>query len=238
MIENLKCCLAHPMTALRTLKNKVNEVITGHNELVEKVDNLPTGGGGGGSLPTGGEAYQMLVTNHKGEAEWQPRPFYEQVNEIDKLQYSATMLEQGAYMLTPMNSLSGRQYVLGETYEVQFLFIGAGEITPQGSTKCRQHMDGIYFGNMSFLNGESDVVYEDTGEYYLIGFMPTINVIMFQGDGEISIVEITGQTSQSIHLPAKYAPCVVSPSGTKYKIVVSDEGTLSAEQVEIEPLYP
>jgi len=54
MIENLKCCLAHPMTALRTLKEKINEVITGHNSLVEKVDNLPAGGGsaeGGSSGP-------------------------------------------------------------------------------------------------------------------------------------------------------------------------------------------
>lgn len=48
MIEKLSCCLAHPMTALRTLKDKLNEVITGHNALVKKVDNLPAGGGGGG----------------------------------------------------------------------------------------------------------------------------------------------------------------------------------------------
>lgn len=55
MIENLKCCLAHPMTALRTLKEKINEVITGHNELVAKVNNLPTDGGGStGSGSTGG----------------------------------------------------------------------------------------------------------------------------------------------------------------------------------------
>lgn len=61
MLEKLTCCLAHPMTALRTLKNKINEVITAHNALVNKVDNLPTGGGsgdtGGGSASSPG----MLV---------------------------------------------------------------------------------------------------------------------------------------------------------------------------------
>lgn len=42
MIEKLTCCLAHPMNALRTLKEKINEV-------VDAVNNLPEGGGGGGS---------------------------------------------------------------------------------------------------------------------------------------------------------------------------------------------
>lgn len=63
MLEKLTCCLAHPMTALRTLKNKINEVITAHNELVNKVDNLPAGGGGGGgsSEPvTGGAGVAIL----------------------------------------------------------------------------------------------------------------------------------------------------------------------------------
>lgn len=42
-IEKLACCLAHPVTALRAIKEKVNEIIDGL-ELVE------AGGGGGGNL--------------------------------------------------------------------------------------------------------------------------------------------------------------------------------------------
>lgn len=71
MIENLKCCLAHPMTALRTLKEKINELITGHNELVEKVDNLPAGGGEGG---TGGEAHGPSIVYIGVQASWDMIP--------------------------------------------------------------------------------------------------------------------------------------------------------------------
>lgn len=37
-IEKLACCLAHPVTALRSIKEKVNEII-------DAVENLPAGGG-------------------------------------------------------------------------------------------------------------------------------------------------------------------------------------------------
>lgn len=49
-IEKLACCLAHPVTALRAIKEKIDEIIDGHNGLTGEVNNLKlTGGGGSGS---------------------------------------------------------------------------------------------------------------------------------------------------------------------------------------------
>ena len=47
-LEKLSCCLAHPMNALRNLKQKINEVIAAFNDHLE---NHPAGEGGGGGEP-------------------------------------------------------------------------------------------------------------------------------------------------------------------------------------------
>lgn len=105
-------------SCLATNKETMAVSIQGAGEL-KKIDPkfLPEGAGGG--LPTGGEPYKQLVTDGKGNAVWEDRPCYMDMDvEILPETIVETDPEQEgiAYILAPLTQFP----VAGETYNIVY----------------------------------------------------------------------------------------------------------------------
>lgn len=86
----------------------------------------------------------------------------------------------------------------------------------------------VCFGNASMLFDSQ----EDTGETFMVGQgVGAQNIcFMFSEEGEYTIsLYAMGETVEP--LPEEYMPLLTSPNGTKYKLTVADDGTLSAVAV-------
>lgn len=103
-LEKLTCCLAHPMTALRSLKNKVNEVITAHNDLVDKVENLPTGEGGETTATAGVCLVKFTAKANDGYTEYTSPTKDKLYSEIDATYKNGGLLCGRATIESPLDT--------------------------------------------------------------------------------------------------------------------------------------
>ena len=185
-------------------------------------------GTGGGSLPTGGEPHQALVTNANGETVWQPLTHYMSTTAdgVGK-EYQADYMD-GMYALTLVSGSKEHEFIVGNKYDITIRFGGA-YVEHYAGVEYKSIGDSHGLGNVA-LAGEG----ENTGERFLIAFVHPFPVLI-PGEGfaeaTVDSVHISGIYADPHPLPSRYMPCIISPNGTKHKLVVSDDGTLSTEVI-------
>ena len=114
------------------------------------------GGGGGSGLPTGGAAYQQLVTDGEGNAKWADRLAYETdpiIAEVFPEQTVAFSLQGNAYMASTSQQ---HVFVVGNPYTVKW-------DGTEYECVCSEFSGKAYIGNQSILTGT-----DDTGEPFFI----------------------------------------------------------------------
>ena len=99
--------------------------------------------------------------------------------------------------------------------------------------ECKKHTDYVcYVGNLSLYIGYG----EDTGEpFFIMHDNFSINkhlVYLYTRERSTHEVKLFCYEMKPKGLDEKYMPTLTSPNGTKYKLTVADDGTLSAVAVE------
>lgn len=189
------------------LMDDVEKAIERANEAAERAENAAGSGGGGGGLPTGGGAYQQLVTDGDGNAMWEDRTHYSVMEEV-------TVLPDGDYEIDPsMNAIMFMTpftptLVVGGEYRVTI----DGEVfAATGTAASADGMDIVYIGNPSFISvGESNglpfvmMVLADAGMAESVGFYGMMAVV--GGDDTTVHLKVTGTAETTVKIPAKYIP--------------------------------
>lgn len=235
-LDKLDCCLAHPMNAIRTLFNKINDVIEKHNALVSKVDTIDYGDGSGKGekIPNTGEPHMHLVTDSEGGFKWEPRTHFDRVSDSFKnFTYNTETVEgmENIFMFTPAEPYNGQDLILGETYLVTFISESKGLVVV-GDMECRQYAGSLYFGNVALSGDEEINEGDNTGEDFVV-FLSNPGICIHNGGkypSDIIRIGIQGRLIESIHMPAKFMPCLISPSGYKFVLGVTDEGEIRVWQ--------
>lgn len=151
-------------------------------------------GSGGGGLPSGGEPYQQLVTDGKGNAKWENRLAYSSFTERELMPeqtvaFSAS--EGGAYMADAPVSFN-----LDEGLEYKVTFDGQ-----QYDCVCAIYSQSMpYIGNISGLDGN------DTGEPFLFLFTGETYVWLSYDTNASHTIAVSGQAENVTQINPKYLP--------------------------------
>ena len=167
------------------------------------------GGSGGGGLPTGGAAHQMLVTDADGKALWEDRTHYSAIEEVTVLDGDYTFSD-GSLMFTEVLSPS---LVEGGEYTVRLSGATLGEVTFEETAQAGviDGLDVVYIGNPSYLgagedNGKPYVMFVlvDTGVVDSVGFHAML--ICMAAESSTVTLSITGIAETTVKIPEKYIP--------------------------------
>lgn len=186
------------------LMDDVEKAIERANEAAERAENAAGSGGSGGGLPTGGGAYQQLVTDGDGNALWEDRTHYTYQGEVVAFEGTALVPDENALIAVtsplPVTPAAGKTYnVTWNGVEYECL---AGEMERDGVT-------AIFIGDVGAMTGAGD-----TGEPFLfLAIPPAVAAVagMYAGifvlDGSTSVtvkVSFAGEAVKRIDY--KYMP--------------------------------
>lgn len=214
------------------LMDDVEKAIERANEAAERAENAAGSGGSGGGLPTGGGAYQQLVTDGDGNALWEDRLAYAYTGMVEILPETTLAVNtdsMDAYISEPLtgNLVAGNEYTV--TYNGTDYVCKAQEVQGDVVMNC--------LGNIGAMEGG-----EGTGEPFVFVQIPPemaagedIYAGMYALDGSSTVtIKIVGE-GESVHrLDRKYLPeyiygdevkDVVFLSETTLEPVLSENGT-------------
>ena len=133
-------------------------------------------------------------------------------------------------------------FVVGKTYVVRWNGV---EYTATAAAVADNRASVVYVGNSGEIGGEDNglpfliatvqgqtMIY-GAEETAVVGIRREVNALRLECDGRVFDMPYVEEAEGTVHqMDAKYLPFLVSPNGTKYKLAVADDGTLSAVAVE------
>lgn len=163
-----------------------------------------SGGSGGGGLPTGGAAHQMLVTDADGNALWEDRTHYAYTGMVDILPETTVEVDPESgegYVTEPLagSLVAGNEYTV--TYNGAEYVCRAQEVQTDVVMVC--------LGNIGLVEGGAD-----TGEPFVFMAIPPetaaamgVYAGLYALDGSSTVVIKVSNEGEIVHkIPGKFLP--------------------------------